>query len=68
MSLNFIGMDENTCVYSNLVGKRLQPQDIANATLFLASDESGYISGHNLVVDGGYSVINPAFGLFSWKG
>lgn len=27
--------------------------DIANAFLFLASEEAGYITGHNLVVDGG---------------
>ncbi|KAJ9563743.1 hypothetical protein OSB04_008903 [Centaurea solstitialis] len=65
MSFNFIGMDENTDVYSNLSGKTLKPQDVANAALFLASDESGYISGHNLIVDGGYSVLNPVFGLFS---
>lgn len=31
-------------------------QDIAGAALFLAGDGSGYITGHNLVVDGGFSV------------
>jgi NAD(P)-dependent dehydrogenase (short-subunit alcohol dehydrogenase family) len=30
--------------------------DIANAILFLASDEAGYITGQELVVDGGYVV------------
>ena len=29
------------------------PEDIGYAALFLASDEAGYISGQNLVVDGG---------------
>ncbi len=31
-----------------------QPIDVARATLFLASDEATYITGHNLMVDGGW--------------
>ncbi len=33
------------------------PQDIAYAVLYLASDESRYITGAELVVDGGLSII-----------
>lgn len=35
-------------------GRIGQPEDIANAVAFLASDESAYITGHTLVVDGGW--------------
>lgn len=36
-----------------LLGRHATPQDIADAIVFLASDEAGWINGHPLVVDGG---------------
>lgn len=36
------------------------PVDIANAVLFLAGDESRFITGHDMVVDGGKIVGAPA--------
>ena len=37
------------------LGRPAQPEDIANAALFLAAPESSYITGHVLVVDGGWT-------------
>ncbi len=36
-------------------GKAGQPENIAKAALYLASDDSAYVTGSSLVVDGGYS-------------
>lgn len=52
-------------IYSNIKGTALKEEDVAQAALFFGSDESKYISGHNLAVDGGFTTINPGFGLFA---
>lgn len=38
------------------VGRVGVPQDIAGACLYLAGDEAGFITGQNLVIDGGMTV------------
>lgn len=37
------------------IGRFGKPEEVANAILFLASDEASFITGANLAVDGGYT-------------
>jgi enoyl-[acyl-carrier-protein] reductase (NADH) len=60
--------DEVNCIYSNLKEAVLEAEDIAEAALYLGSDESKYVSGHNLVVDGGFTIVNPGFCMFPRSG
>lgn len=55
--------DEKAVAARSPAGRLGEPDEIANGALFLASDESNFINGHTLVVDGGWS----AYGyLQSW--
>lgn len=36
------------------VGRFAQPEEISKAVLFLASSQNTYITGHNLIIDGGF--------------
>ena len=45
----------DSLVQGTPLGRLGEPEDIANAVVFLASDEASYITGAELVIDGGFS-------------
>ncbi|XP_062109785.1 secoisolariciresinol dehydrogenase-like [Humulus lupulus] len=68
---NYLGLSEEGVesmfgAVANLKHVTLKAEDIANAALFLASEEGRYVSGLNLIVDGGFSVVNPSFTMFQY--
>ncbi|XP_073151925.1 secoisolariciresinol dehydrogenase-like [Henckelia pumila] len=60
LNLDDEGVERVMVAAANLKGCVLKVDDIANGALFLASDESKYVSGHNLFIDGGIVVTNSA--------
>jgi len=44
-----------TLVLQHALGRLAEPAEIANAIVFLASDEASFMTGSEMVVDGGYT-------------
>ena len=42
------------------IGRNGYPEEVANCVLFLASEQASFVTGHNLVVDGGITVNSGA--------
>ncbi|KNA11983.1 hypothetical protein SOVF_130030 [Spinacia oleracea] len=64
--VNALGMDKDTvdellCQATVLKGVTPDVQDVANAALYLASDESKFVTGVNFMIDGGSAITNPSF-------
>ncbi|KAK6147243.1 hypothetical protein DH2020_018155 [Rehmannia glutinosa] len=71
LSKEFTGLDDEAFeqamnFIANLKGTTLRADDVANAVLFLASDEAKYVSGQNLFIDGGFGIVNSAIKLFEY--
>ena len=54
MNANLSDNDIKEIIDSTSVGRIGKPIDVANAILFLASDNSSFITGQSLSVDGGF--------------
>ena len=63
MSAGVLDYDTNPTAMKRVLartplGRLAEPLDIANAVLFLAGDDSAYLTGHTIFVDGGRMIQN----------
>ncbi|KAK9156807.1 hypothetical protein Scep_003381 [Stephania cephalantha] len=61
LNLEMKRVEEKAYEAGNLKGVVLRAEDVAEAVVYLASEEAKYVSGLNLIIDGGYSTTNPVF-------
>ena len=55
--LTKLGVDVSDAAITAAQGRMGKPEDVARAALYLASDDSDFVTGAQLFVDGGFSAV-----------
>lgn len=56
MTQNCTEEEKNQWISNTPMGRNGEPSDLQGAAVFLASDAASYITGHDIVIDGGYTL------------
>ena len=56
MAERLVGAEYEPSVGNNLTGRFAAPTEVAEAVVWLCSDAASFVTGHAMVVDGGYLV------------
>ncbi len=72
LAAEVLGMEEMRSIRDRIrdahqLGRFGKPEEVANGILFLISNEASFVTGHALVVDGGYTT-GPRFGISEMMG
>jgi 3-oxoacyl-[acyl-carrier protein] reductase len=58
LTRNILGVDEMSKISKTIpIGRMADPSEISNVVMFMCSDLNSYISGQNIVVDGGFTNV-----------